>query len=113
VKLLLDENLSPKPAELVQDMFPGTRHLEDCGQGAADDDEIWRFARANDFVIVSKDSDFYDRSVLYGGPPKVVWVRLGNCTTGEVEAALRRSVDSVASLAESRDTTLILVRQTS
>jgi predicted nuclease of predicted toxin-antitoxin system len=112
MKLLLDENLSPKLAKSLQDMFPGTMHVEDCGLGAADDEQIWRFAKENDYVIVSKDSDFYDRSALYGGPPKVVWVRVGNCTTKDLESVLRRSKSSLAALAVSPDTTLILFRST-
>jgi len=112
MKLLLDENLSPRLAESLQDLFPGTVHVEDCGLGAADDEQIWRFARESDYVIVSKDSDFYDRSALYGGPPKVVWVRVGNCTTQELESVLRASEPSIAALGGSRDTTLILFRST-
>lgn len=41
-------------------------------------------------MIVSKDSDFHQRSLLFGHPPKVIWVRLGNCATGDVEELLRR-----------------------
>ena len=38
------------------------------------------YARTNGFTIVSKDSDFQPRSLLYGHPPKIVWLRIGNCT---------------------------------
>jgi predicted nuclease of predicted toxin-antitoxin system len=44
------------------------------------DEEVWEYARANRFIIVSKDSDFQQRSLLYGPPPKIVWLRIGNCT---------------------------------
>jgi len=37
-------------------------------------------ARANGFIIISKDSDFQQRSLLYGHPPKIVWLRIGNRT---------------------------------
>ena len=112
MKLVLDENLPPRLAASLQDLFPGTVHVEDCGLGAAGDEEIWRFAKKNGYVIVSKDADFYDRSALYGGPPKVVWVRVGNCATNDLEAVLRRSGLSVAALESSPDTTLILFRST-
>jgi predicted nuclease of predicted toxin-antitoxin system len=46
--------------------------------------------RANGLAFVSKDEDFHQLSFLYGAPPKVVWVRLGNCTTADIEQALRR-----------------------
>jgi predicted nuclease of predicted toxin-antitoxin system len=51
---------------------------------------LWNFARENDFLIVTKDVDFSDRSALFGYPPKVIWIRLGNCTTTEIESALRQ-----------------------
>jgi len=110
MKLLFDENLSPKLAKAFQDLFPGSSHVDECGLGAASDADIWRFAEQNDYVIVSKDSDFYDRSALYGGPPKVVWLRVGNCTTDDVAALLKGSVASLAALATSPDTTLIILR---
>jgi predicted nuclease of predicted toxin-antitoxin system len=111
MKLLLDENLPPRLARSVQDLFPGSAHVEDCGLGTATDAEIWRFALANDFVIVSKDSDFCDRSALYGGPPKVVWLRVGNCSADKVEALLRRSAERISELANSLETMLIVLSQ--
>jgi predicted nuclease of predicted toxin-antitoxin system len=44
------------------------------------DEGVWEYARANGFIIVSKDSDFQQRSLLYGYPPKLIWLRIGNCT---------------------------------
>ena len=41
-------------------------------------------------MIVSKDDDFHQRSFLYGHPPKVVWLRLGNCSTEQVAETLRK-----------------------
>nr|WP_245549381.1 MULTISPECIES: DUF5615 family PIN-like protein [Methylomicrobium] len=50
------------------------------GLGGGSDDEVWRHAKENDFVIISKDADFYERSMLHGHPPKGIWIRRGNCT---------------------------------
>ena len=47
-------------------------------------------------AIVSKDEDFHQLSFLHGPPPKVVWVRLGNCTTSDIEHLLRRSQGDMA-----------------
>jgi len=89
MKLLLDENFSPRLARSLADLFTGSEHVESCGSGGAGDDEIWNFAKENGFAIVSKDSDFYDRSSLYGSPPKVIWLRVGNCATVEIETLVR------------------------
>ena len=53
-------------------------------------------ARTHDFLIVSKDNDFAELAVLRGAPPKVVWLRLGNCSTTAVELLLRRDLNVIA-----------------
>jgi predicted nuclease of predicted toxin-antitoxin system len=55
----------------------------------ASDTEVWRYAAEHGFTIVSKDSDFHQRSLLFGSPPKVVWLRIGNCSVAESATALR------------------------
>ena len=57
---------------------------------------LWDFARENDFLIVTKDVDFSDRIALLGYPPKIIWIRLGNCTTTEIESALRAHREDIA-----------------
>jgi len=84
MKLLFDENLSPRLPRLLAALFPGSAHVRDCGLKGFADEEIWGYARANDFVIVSKDSDFYQRSLVFGPPPKLVWIRIGNCTRNDL-----------------------------
>jgi predicted nuclease of predicted toxin-antitoxin system len=89
MKLLFDQNLSHR---LVRDLaaeFPGSAHVRDLGLAVAPDPDVWAYAAANGFVIVSKDTDFQQRALLYGHPPKVIWVRLGNCTTAAVASLLR------------------------
>ena len=78
MKLLLDENLSPKLPPLINDLFPGSLHVRDCNLKGLPDHVVWEYARANGFTLVSKDGDFYQRNLLLGAPPKLVWLRLGN-----------------------------------
>jgi predicted nuclease of predicted toxin-antitoxin system len=80
MKLLFDENLSPKLPRSLVTLFPDSAHVRECGLLGFPDEDVWEYARANDFTIVSKDSDFQQRSLLYGQPPKSVWLRTGNCT---------------------------------
>ena len=89
MKLLFDENLSPKLPRLLADLFPSSAHVEELGLGATDDARVWAYAAANNFTIVSKDSDFHARSVLHGFPPKLIWLRTGNCATSHLEGLLR------------------------
>jgi predicted nuclease of predicted toxin-antitoxin system len=80
MKLLFDENLSPKLPRLLATIFPDSAHVRERGLLGQPDEEVWEYARANGFTVVSKDSDFQQRSLLYGHPPKLVWLRIGNCT---------------------------------
>jgi predicted nuclease of predicted toxin-antitoxin system len=91
VKLLFDQNLSAKLVAELRHEFPGSAHVRELGFERRDDDVIWRFAATNGFTIVSKDADFHQRSFLFGAPPKVVWLRLGNSNTRAVLDLLRAS----------------------
>jgi predicted nuclease of predicted toxin-antitoxin system len=73
VKLLFDENLSHKLPQLLFDIFPESIHVRDIGLKSADDPLVWDYAKKNAFIIVSKDADMHDLSLVFGNPPKVVW----------------------------------------
>ncbi|MGV0028397.1 DUF5615 family PIN-like protein [Phormidesmis priestleyi] len=64
----------------------------------ADDSEIWEFAKAQGFCVVTQDADYAERSHLYGAPPKVVWLRCGNAPTSQVETILRVGAKAVQEL---------------
>lgn len=95
MKLLFDANLSPRLAAQVQTIFPGSLHVRRIGALGMDDELIWDHARRNDFTIVSKDSDFYYKSMLSGAPPKVVWLRVGNVSTTEILSLLAAHADLI------------------
>jgi len=95
LKLLFDQNLAPSLVRRLAAQFPGSAHVFDIGLGTARDRDVWDFARENGFAIVSKDSDFHQLSVWRGPPPKVIWVRLGNCSVDEVDEALRSRVRAI------------------
>jgi predicted nuclease of predicted toxin-antitoxin system len=99
MKLLFDENLSPQLVRLLNDRFPDSVHVRDVGLKAADDLTVWKYAQDNALVICSKDSDMHQRSFLFGYPPKVVWVRLGNCSTLDVERLLRKHFEAIEAFA--------------
>jgi predicted nuclease of predicted toxin-antitoxin system len=64
--------------------------VREVGLKEAGDSIIWTYAKQNGFVIVSKDSDFQQRSLLFGHPPKFVWLRVGNCPVSTIENLLRK-----------------------
>lgn len=111
MKLLFDENLSLRLVELLADAYPESEHVHHLGLGSGADEQVWSHAKAHGFTIVSKDSDFADLSVLKGAPPKVIWIRLGNCTTASVEMLLRNSGEAVERFLDGEETCLVLGRR--
>lgn len=109
MKLLFDENLSPTLPRRLADLFPASVHVRDVGLKASDDPLVWDYAKDNDFMIVSKDADMHDLSLLFGNPPKVVWLRLGNCSTAQVENLLRRDFDVIKLFYEDEQVSLLVL----
>jgi predicted nuclease of predicted toxin-antitoxin system len=84
-------------------------HVGQVGLERADDDAIWRFARDRGFAIVTKDSDFQERSQLAASAPRIVWIRRGNCSTQDIEALLRTHAVRIAALENEADTRFLVL----
>lgn len=98
MKLLFDHNISHKLVAKLQDLFPGSTQTRLLNFGRTSDPQIWRFAKTHDFVIVSKDRDVAELAVLRGAPPKVIWLRMGNCRSSAIEGALRAQYAAIEEL---------------
>lgn len=90
MKLLFDNNLSLRLLARLQDMFIESQHVACLGLDAVDDAVVWQYAFEHDYCIVTKDADFNDLSVVRGSPPKVLWLKVGNCSTQQIEVLLRK-----------------------
>ena len=84
MRLLFDQNISFRITKKIHSFFTGCMHVSDCGLSDHEDSEIWQYAKNNDYVIVTFDSDYYDISIINGHPPKIIWIRTGNLTTNEI-----------------------------
>jgi predicted nuclease of predicted toxin-antitoxin system len=85
----------PRLIEFLSDLYPGSEQVLDAGLGGAGDDAVWEYAQLHGLATVSKDSDFFDRSVLASNPPKIIWIQSGNCSTRDVARMLRAQVEAV------------------
>ena len=108
MKLIFDENLSPKLPRLLDRQFPGSVHVRDCGLKGHADQAVWEYARTNGFTLVSKDGDFYQRSLLLGAPPKLVWLWLGNCTRRQLLSLLLKHQDAIRAFEFAPESVLLL-----
>lgn len=98
-RYLIDENL---PATLAPIL--GGDCLASSALGARPTDaELWQHARADDRVLLTKDADFFERILLEGPPPKIVWLRVGNLRRVELEEHVRRAWPAVVALLVSCD----------
>lgn len=98
MKLLFDQNLSPKLVKSLADLYPESNHVYQLGIDRQSDEDLRDYARREEFVIVTKDSDFSDLCILLGFPPKVIWIRRCNCSTSEIESILRAHRADIAAL---------------
>ncbi len=98
MKLLFDQNLSPRLIQRLSDLYPGSDHVFSIGLDQASDGEVWNYARERGFTLATQDADFSEMSEVRGFPPKVIWIRRGNCSTGQIESILRQYREAIASL---------------
>ena len=109
MKLLLDENLSDRIIHRIVDLYPESEHVKTLGLINTDDAVIWEYAKANGFVIVSKDSDFHQRSLLYGYPPKFVYLRIGNSSTSKIVQILRDNFNTIAQFGDKESESILVL----
>ena len=109
MKLLLDENLSDRIIYKIGDLYPESEHVKTLGLVHTDDSLIWKYAKKNNFVIVSKDSDFHQRSLLYGHPPKFIYLRIGNSPTSKIVDILRKNFEIIIEFVDSESESILVL----
>ena len=87
MRLLFNQTLSPRLVGSLSDVYPGSSHVSLVGLDRASDAEVFDYAL-----------DFAELAQACSPSPKVVWLRLGNCTTSEIEDTLRARQEAVAAL---------------
>ena len=105
--MLFDQNISPSLVERLNDVFPGSVHVSTLGMGRALDVEIWQYAYDHDYMIVTKDADFSELGLIKGFPPKIIWIRRGNCSTQDIETILRENYSAISALSTDPETGIL------
>ena len=109
MKLLFDENLSERLVRELASAYPGSAHVRSIGLRGEEDRRIWDYARLNEFMIVSKDADFRDRSYVDGSPPKVIWLSVGNAATDAIASLLHNEHQRITRFEASQEASLLVV----
>lgn len=95
--------------EELPELYPGSTHVRTLGLDRSPDEMVWQRAQRDDFVIVSKDSDFEQRSLLRGHPPKCIWLRVGNSSTREIAVLLRKHADLIEEFGKSENESYMIL----
>lgn len=103
MKILFDQNISFRLVKQITDIFPEATQVRHLSLENATDQEIWNFAKNHDYTIVTFDGDFYDFSLVWGHPPKIVWIRTGNKSTKEIESLLRKHRQNIELFISEKD----------
>ncbi len=95
MRFLFDQNISHRILDKLPDLFEGSTSIKKEGLINAPDKTIWDFAKRENFVIVTQDSDFNDLTALNGFPPKIIWIRSGNLKTDEIADLITKNQNSI------------------
>lgn len=95
MRFLVDAQLPPALARFLASLGEEAIHVLDVGLLAADDAAIWTFALQNDWIIISKDEDFPIRASVSKACPRIVWVRVGNCSKAKLLETFHKHWDSI------------------
>jgi predicted nuclease of predicted toxin-antitoxin system len=91
LKLLVDENLPLRLVDDFSDLFPNSLHVYSAGLGSTADAVIWEYAKSGGFTFLTKDKDFAHLSLIWGAPPKVILLQMGNCSVSRLANIIRQN----------------------
>ena len=107
MKLLFDQNISPRIVKHLEKEFPLAQQVRHLGLEDSSDNELFEFAKQNDYTIVTFDSDFVDLNVVKGFPPKIIWIRTGNLTTKAIAELLNENIETMQNFLDSDEQSIL------
>lgn len=94
----LDAHLSPRVATwLRQEKGVEAEPLRNLGLRDAEDKVIFKHARAENVILITKDRDFADLVGRSGPPPQVIWLRCGNTSEARLKDILFKHLEEALS----------------
>jgi predicted nuclease of predicted toxin-antitoxin system len=110
LRLLLYQNLSRKLLAAIEGPFPASAHILPLGLSKSTDSDIWYYARHQGYTLVTKNTDMVDLCILRGAPPKVLWLRVGNCSTSVVRDVLLGNTQRIERFEQDENVVMSLFR---
>jgi len=109
VKLLFDEMLAPSLVNRLGDLFQDSEHVRNLGLKQTPDTDVWNQAKKLGYAIVTKDKDFANLNPVWGAPPKVIFLQLGNCSVQQIEHRLRRDAVLISEFVNNSPKGLLII----
>ena len=103
MKLLFDQNISYRLVNQIEGAFPSCGQVRELGFENSTDNEIWEYAKENEYAIVTFDADFYEISQYRGHPPKIIWIWTGNITTKNLAGIFIERKDEINNFLENEE----------
>lgn len=102
MKLLIDAQISPAIAAWINRTCSDIRAISvrSVDLQFAGDYEIYKYAKQNGYVIMSKDDDFLNQIEKHGSPPAMIWITCGNTSNARMREILASSLPRVRGLLE-------------
>lgn len=111
MKLLFDQNISFRLVKEINKTFLLAASTKTHNLIDASDIEIWKFAKKNNYTIVTFDADFLEIGTLYGTPPKIILLKTGNMTTANLASFILGMKNTINSFLEDEDLGFLLLSQ--
>lgn len=111
IKLLFDQNLSYKLVQRLKNIYPDSIHIASVNLDKSSDIDVWKFAKKNGYIIVTKDSDFNEICTLYDFPPYIIWLRLGNSRVSITEDILKKHKNNIYNIIKENGTGIIEINK--
>jgi predicted nuclease of predicted toxin-antitoxin system len=109
VRILLDQNLSPKLITKLEDILPGLESVYDHDLTGASDPVISDWARKLEFsALISADLDFVQIAKRVGPPPKVIRIERCAFPSRIIEQLIRREAIRIHEFLQSERAVLLL-----
>lgn len=101
----IDAHLSPAIATWMNSTF-GVEAiaLRDLGLRDAEDPEIFEAAKAQEAIVMTKDSDFVDLVDRLGAPPQIIWLTCGNTSKARLREILSETLPRALELLATGET---------
>lgn len=96
MKVLIDQNISHRIIPFLAEYFDILTHVRETGLMNSYDYQIFMYARETKYdAILTLDEDFQHHILIHNAPPKVIWLRVGNCSTKHLSDVIIQNIGDI------------------